>query len=83
MGGTVPLGYDVVERQLVISPPEAETVRAIYKRYLELGSIRLLKQDFRRDTAKPQKTLFYSEKNMASARLGDREPSPASARRSP
>jgi DNA invertase Pin-like site-specific DNA recombinase len=45
MGGTVPLGYDVVERRLVINPPEAETVRAIYKRYLEVGSIRLLKQD--------------------------------------
>jgi|SRR5208283_4131574 len=43
MGGTVPLGYDVVERRLVINPPEAETVRAIYKRYLEVGSIRLLK----------------------------------------
>ena len=45
MGGTLPLGYDVVERRLVINPPEAETVRAIYKRYLEVGSIRLLKQD--------------------------------------
>jgi site-specific DNA recombinase len=45
MGGTVPLGYDVFERRLVINPLEAETVRAIYKRYLGVGSIRLLKQD--------------------------------------
>ncbi|HXR24131.1 MAG TPA: recombinase family protein [Candidatus Binataceae bacterium] len=45
MGGMVPLGYDVVARRLVINLPEAETVRAIYKRYLEVGSIRLLKQD--------------------------------------
>jgi site-specific DNA recombinase len=48
MGGTVPLGYDVVDRRLVINPPEAETVRGIYKRYLGVGSIRLLKQDLDR-----------------------------------
>jgi site-specific DNA recombinase len=32
----------------VINPPEAETVRKIYKCYLEVGSIRLLKQDLER-----------------------------------
>jgi site-specific DNA recombinase len=48
MGGTVPLGYDVVDRRLVINPPEAETVRNIYKCYFEVGSIRLLKQDLER-----------------------------------
>ena len=45
MGGTTPLGYDVRERKLVVNGPEAETVRHIYQRYLELGSVRLLKQD--------------------------------------
>jgi site-specific DNA recombinase len=44
MGGTVPIGYDVVERRLVVNSTEAATVREIYSRYLELGSIRLLKQ---------------------------------------
>jgi site-specific DNA recombinase len=48
MGGTVPLGYYVVERRLVINPAEAATVREIYARYLELASIRLLKQDLDR-----------------------------------
>jgi len=48
MGGTVPLGYDVVERRLVVNPAEAATVRDIYARYLELGSVRLLKQDLDR-----------------------------------
>jgi hypothetical protein len=43
MGGTVPLGYDVVERKLVINEGEAETVRHIFRRYLELGSVRELK----------------------------------------
>jgi len=38
MGGTTPLGYDVVDRKLIINQPEAETVKAIYHRYLELGA---------------------------------------------
>ena len=45
MGGLVPLGYEVHERQLVIQPSEAETVRQIFQRYCELGSVRLLKSD--------------------------------------
>ena len=42
MGGNVPLGYDVQDRKLVINPVEAETVRHIYKRYAELGSVSAL-----------------------------------------
>ena len=43
MGGFVPLGYDVTERKLVINSVEAETVREIFRRYLALGNVRLLK----------------------------------------
>jgi site-specific DNA recombinase len=42
MGGTVPLGYDVIDRKLVINETEAETVCHIFQRYLELGSVREL-----------------------------------------
>ena len=45
MGGTLPLGYDVRERKLVVNHDEARTVRHIFERYLELGSVRLLKED--------------------------------------
>src|ERR1700731_1393838 len=45
MGGVPPLGYDVRERRLVINPEEAETVRYIYQRYLELGSVRELSRE--------------------------------------
>src|SRR5713101_1094942 len=45
MGGLVPLGYDVIERLLVVNQTEAETVREIVRRYLELGSVRLLMED--------------------------------------
>jgi DNA invertase Pin-like site-specific DNA recombinase len=39
MGGMVPLGYDIVDRKLVVNEPEAEQVRTIYRRYLELGGV--------------------------------------------
>ena len=44
MGGNVPLGYDVKERKLLVNEAEAETVRHIYRRYAELGSVRALKE---------------------------------------
>ena len=48
MGGLVPIGYDVHERRLVINQLEAETVREIFRRYLELGCVRLLMEDLNR-----------------------------------
>jgi site-specific DNA recombinase len=43
MGGMVPLGYDWVDRCLIINPSEAETVRGIFRQYLRLGSVVKLK----------------------------------------
>jgi len=45
MGGVPPLGYRVEDRKLVVIDSEAETVRAIFRCYAELGSVRLLKQE--------------------------------------
>ena len=38
MGGTPPLGYDVVDRKLLVNEPEADLVRYIFRRYAEHGS---------------------------------------------
>jgi site-specific DNA recombinase len=48
MGGNVPLGYDVNDRKLVVNEPEASTVRLIFKRYAELGSVSLLRAELDR-----------------------------------
>src|SRR5208283_4574690 len=48
MGGLVPIGYDVIDRRLVTNQTEAETVREIFRYYLELGSVRLLMEDLDR-----------------------------------
>ncbi|MGO9144826.1 MAG: recombinase family protein [Desulfomonilia bacterium] len=48
MGGCVPLGYDLKDRKLHINAKEAHTVQYIYRRYLECGCVRLLKEDLDR-----------------------------------
>src|SRR4051794_12585983 len=45
MGGPVPLGYDVKDKKLVINPEEAERVRLIFRRTLELGCLTKLLRD--------------------------------------
>ncbi|WP_265023226.1 recombinase family protein [Wolbachia endosymbiont (group A) of Epistrophe grossularia] len=39
MGGTLPLGYDVKDKELIINEKEAKTVKHIFQRYLELKSM--------------------------------------------
>ena len=48
VGGMVPLGYDTKDRQITVNEKEAETVRTIFRRYLDLGSLNLLMADLRR-----------------------------------
>jgi len=48
VGGPVPLGYAAVDKKIVVVPAEAEAVRTIFARYLELGSIRALAEDLDR-----------------------------------
>ncbi len=45
MGGVVPLGYDARDKKLVVNEAEAETVRTLFKLYLELGTVRQLKDE--------------------------------------
>ncbi len=43
MGGQPSLGYNVRDRKLLVNEAEAAIVRMIFRRYLELGSVRALK----------------------------------------
>jgi site-specific DNA recombinase len=45
MGGNPPLGYDVQNRKLVVNPVEAEQVRWIFARFLEIGSGTILARE--------------------------------------
>ncbi|MEJ0060770.1 MAG: recombinase family protein [Terricaulis sp.] len=46
-GGSVPFGYHVVNKCLVVHPEEAERVRFIFQRYIELNSVHDLLADLR------------------------------------
>jgi site-specific DNA recombinase len=46
VGGIPPLGYRAQDGKLLVVESEAEIVRAIFRRYAALGSVRLLKDEF-------------------------------------
>ena len=48
MGGVAPIGYVPNYRTLAVDEPQAERVRKIYLRYLELNCVRRLKADLER-----------------------------------
>jgi site-specific DNA recombinase len=48
MGGNIPFGYINRAKKLVIVPEDAERVRWMFKRYLELGSMGLLLEEMNR-----------------------------------
>ena len=68
MGGFVPLGYDVCDRRIVIDQGEAETVRYIFRRYRELGCVRLLKEDLTAEGSFPSGELPRIVSSQAAAR---------------
>src|SRR4051794_25559234 len=47
MGGFVPLGYDVKDRKLVVNEDEAATLRRIFERFTNLGSVTELVREMR------------------------------------
>jgi DNA invertase Pin-like site-specific DNA recombinase len=47
MGGYVPLGYDVQDRKLLVNYAEAEAVRGVFTRFVELGSATVLARELR------------------------------------
>ena len=48
MGGHTPLGYEPDGRTLAVVKDEAETVRTLFRLYLELGSVRRVQEEARR-----------------------------------
>jgi site-specific DNA recombinase len=62
VGGMVPLGYKVKNRKVVVIKNEADRVRTIFRRYLELGSLSLLMQDLR------QRKILTKVRELSSGR---------------
>jgi site-specific DNA recombinase len=70
VGGPVPLGYASSKKKIAIVPEEAETVRLIFRRYLELGSIRLLAQDLDRLGIRTKRQVLSNGRIRGDTRFG-------------
>jgi DNA invertase Pin-like site-specific DNA recombinase len=70
VGGSIPLGYASIKKKLVVIPEEAETVRLIFRRYLELGSIRDLAEDLDRKGIRTRRQTLSSGKTRGGIRFG-------------
>jgi site-specific DNA recombinase len=63
VGGMAPLGYDTRDRRITVNEAEADRVRTIFRRYVELGSLNLLMSDLRkRGIVTKVRTLRSGEK---------------------
>ncbi len=70
MGGMLPLGYDLPApgtRTLLVNEAQAEVVRAIFARYLELGSVHRLREELRRNGVISKRWTTASGKAMGGA----------------
>jgi site-specific DNA recombinase len=70
VGGPIPLGYASVDKKLVVVPEEAETVRLIFRRYLELGSIGLLSEDLDRRSIRTKRQVLTDGRVRGDTRFG-------------
>jgi site-specific DNA recombinase len=70
MGGTVPLGYASIKKKLVVVPEEAASVRAIFQRYLELGTVRALAEDLDRRGIRTKPRALANGRSHGGIRFG-------------
>ena len=68
MGGTLPVGYKLCDRKLVVNAQEAAQVKRIFELYLELGCVAKLKERLDREGIKSKARTSQAGKNLV-ARL--------------
>src|ERR1700727_419521 len=69
VGGVVPLGYEVKDRKLMVNEEEAATVRLIFSRYLDLGSLSALQRDLREQGIVTRKRTLSSGRTIGGRTL--------------
>lgn len=62
VGGNLPLGYEMKDGKVSVIESEAEAVRIIFRRYLEVGAVRPMLQDLR------QRNIFTKSKLLSTGR---------------
>src|SRR5262249_11571192 len=69
-GAPVPVGYAGVDKKIVVVAAEAEAVRTIFARYLELGSVRVLAQDLDRRGIRSKPRRLSNGRTIGGGRFG-------------
>src|SRR5881296_1972137 len=70
VGGPVPLGYAAVDKKILVLAAEAESVRTIFARYLELGSVRALAEDLDRRGIRSKPRRLSNGRTVGGGRFG-------------
>jgi site-specific DNA recombinase len=70
VGGSIPLGYVSFNKKLAVVPKDAETVRSIFRRYLELGSIRALAEDLDHNGIRTRRQTLSAGQARGGIRFG-------------
>src|SRR4029453_13413340 len=70
IGGPVPLGYAAVDKKIVVVPAEAEAVRTIFARYLQLGSMGALIAELDRQGIRTKRRQLSNGRSVGGKRFG-------------
>jgi site-specific DNA recombinase len=70
VGGPIPLGYASVGKKLTIVPEEAETVRTMFRLYLECGSVGALTEELGRRNIVSKVRTFSSGRSKGGGQYG-------------
>ena len=69
MGGNPPLGYDIIDRKLVINAPEAKLIEHIFTRFLVLASATHLAKELNNDGYHSKQFTAKTGKDIGGARF--------------
>ena len=70
VGGTLPLGYHMKDDKVAVIEDEAERVRLIYRRYLELGGVNALVRDLRERNIRTKSRLLATGATRGGVHFG-------------
>lgn len=70
MGGARPTGYDIKDKQLLVNSEEADLIRLIFQKYMELGCVRKLKEYLDSQSIKTKNWTSRKERVHGGASFG-------------
>jgi DNA invertase Pin-like site-specific DNA recombinase len=70
VGGPIPLGYVSANKKIAVAPDDAENVRIIFRRYLELGSIGALMDDLDQQAIRTRQRRGADDRVSGGIRFG-------------